>query len=195
MKKWLVALPLVFSLYACGGNEEQDEMQGDDREVEQHTQDSADHPIYVASSAEWEMDERLQEPTEHTKCEMCDMEVYMKDHELGIFSAQAVKPDESIAFYDDIGCLLNAELAQQQPNEKFVRDYVTSNWIKVDEATVVKTDLKSPMNWGYIFFAYEEDANTYVEDHPIANIEELDVIRQAAKERYEKKMMKNMEGK
>lgn len=51
---------------------------------------------------------------------------------------------------------------KNQTNEKFVRDFITLNWIDVEEATVVKTDRRSPMNWGYIFFAFEEDAKTYI---------------------------------
>lgn len=184
MKKIFLAVPLVLALYACGD----DTTDNKEEEKVEEQQTAKEEITYLASTAEWEVDERLQEPAEDTLCEMCNMKVYMKDEEMGVFSAQAVKPDGSIAFYDDIGCLLNAELAQNKVNEKFVRDYVTLNWINIEEATIVKTELKSPMNWGYIFFAYEEDANTYIAENPTAKVEELEVVKQAAKERREKKL-------
>lgn len=191
MKKIFLVVPFMLALYACND----DSTAGTNKEtVQEPKQEEVDSEqpknevTYLASTAEWEIDDRLQEPAEDTVCEMCNMKVYTKDHDLGVFSAQSVKPDGSIAFYDDIGCLLNAELVQNQTNEKFVRDYITLNWIDIEEATVVKTDMKSPMNWGYIFFAFEEDAKTYITENPTAKVEELDVIKQAAKERREKMM-------
>ncbi|WP_341302829.1 nitrous oxide reductase accessory protein NosL [Lysinibacillus sp. FSL H8-0500] len=191
MKKILLAVPFVLALYAC--NEESTtgtnkELVSEQKQEEVVSEQPKNEVTYLASTAEWEIDDRLQEPAEDTVCEICNMKVYTKDHELGVFSAQSVKPDGTIAFYDDIGCLLNAELVQNQTNEKFVRDYITLNWIDVEEATVVKTDMKSPMNWGYIFFAYEEDAKTYITENPTAKVEALDVVKQAAKERREKMM-------
>ena len=191
MKKIFLAVPFVLALYAC--NEESTtgtnkELVSEQKQEEVVSEQPKNEVTYLASTTEWKIDNRLQEPAEDTVCEICNMKVYTKDHELGVFSAQSVKPDGTIAFYDDIGCLLNAELVQNQTNEKFVRDYITLNWIDVEEATVVKTDMKSPMNWGYIFFAYEEDAKTYITENPTAKIEELNVVKQAAKERREKMM-------
>lgn len=189
MKKLLYVVPLTLALYACG-SEEAVEKEVETAPVTEQETAAGDKaaPVYVAATAEFAIDDRLAEPAADTVCEMCNMKVYMKDDEMGVFAAQAVKPDGSTAFYDDIGCLLNAELAQNQVNEKFVRDYVTLNWIDVEEAAVVKTELKSPMNWGYIFFKFEEDAQTYIAENPGAAIEELDVVKQAAKERREKKL-------
>lgn len=186
MKKMMAILPLAALLYACGDEQAEPVEQEETPATEVVKEDAK--PVYVAAVAEWDIDERLSEPTADTVCEMCNMKVYMKNEEMGVFSAQAVKPDGSTAFYDDIGCLLNAELAQNQVNEKFVRDYVTLNWFNVEEATLVKTQLKSPMNWGYIFFKFEEDAQTYIAENPGAVIETLDVVKQAAKERREKKL-------
>lgn len=187
MKKMMFVVPFAAMLYACGAEEAKEPAETPaTEEVAEVAQETK--PVYVAAAAEWEVDERLSEPTAETVCEMCNMKVYMKDEEMGVFSAQAVKPDGSTAFYDDIGCLLNAELAQNQINEKFVRDYVTLNWFNVEEATLVKTQLKSPMNWGYIFFKFEEDAKTYITENPGAAIEELEVVKKAAKERREKKL-------
>ena len=191
MKKLLWGVPLALMLAACGDNEE-DAKEGkvaEDKETEVTQEAEEKEEVLVASAdREWVVDDRLQEPTEETICEMCNMKVYTKDHEMGVFSAQAVKADGSLAFYDDIGCLLNAEYAHNETNEKFVRDYHTLNWFNVEEAFVVKTSLKSPMNWGYIFFKYEEDANKYIAENEGAQLTPLADIQTAARERYDEKM-------
>ncbi len=193
MKKILFVVPFSLALFACANNEANnvEEQETDKTEVVDETEKT--ESTYVATTTEWEIDERLQEPTEDTVCEMCNMKVYTRDHEMGVFSAQAVKEDGSVAFYDDIGCLLNAEVKFNETNEKFVRDYATLNWFPVEEATIVKTELKSPMNWGYIFFKFEEDANLYISQNKNAYIEKLETIQAAAKERMMKKMQESGE--
>lgn len=111
MKKlWLPALILLFVLAACGSEKQQAE----EKESEQEATKNESEPVQVASL----VDIRLQEPEENTICEMCNMKVYMKDHEMGVFSTQAIKEDGTIAFYDDIGCLLNAEVANEEKKRK-----------------------------------------------------------------------------
>lgn len=178
MKKVLLVAPLLLVLYACN-NEETKELN------HQETVHEETNAIknYVATTADWVVDDRLQESTEDTVCEMCNMKVYTKDHEMGVFSAQAIKADGSIAFYDDIGCLLNAEFANEEVNDKYVRDYVTLNWMNVEQAFLVKTELKSPMNWGYIFFKYEEDAQKYISENEGAILTSYTEVRQQALER------------
>ncbi|OKL36963.1 hypothetical protein BLL40_09450 [Domibacillus mangrovi] len=189
MKKLLFgAIPLFLMLTACGSTEEEGTGKVEETENVQPDEKTMSTEVTANAEREWIVDERLQEPTEDTICEMCNMKVYMKDDKMGVFSAQAVKADGSIAFYDDIGCLLNAEFAHEEVNEKFVRDYHTLNWFNVDDAYIVKTALKSPMNWGYIFFKYEEDATTYVTENEGAKLTPLHDIRKEALERRKKKM-------
>lgn len=179
----------ALALAACGGDDkgtnekdnEQDEVKDDTTAKEGNDEDTT-----LA-------DPRLQEPTEETVCEMCNMKVYTKDHELGMFSAQAIKADGSIAFYDDIGCLLNAELANNETNDKYVRDFKTLEWALVEDVVIVKTELKSPMNWGYIYFVKQEDADAYIKENPTATITELATVKEAAKIRREEKMKKQAE--
>lgn len=186
MKKlWLPALILLFVLAACGSEKQQAE----EKESEQEATKNELEPLQVASL----VDTRLQEPEENTICEMCNMKVYMKDHEMGVFSAQAIKEDGTIAFYDDIGCLLNPEVANEEKNEKFVRDFVTMNWAKVEDVTIIKTELKSPMNWGYIYFADKAEADKYMQENPRAYVEELQKIKDDALERRKKMMQKKTE--
>lgn len=192
MRKLLWVAPLALALYACSDaetaepKEETPATEQVEEKVETGTTSSTEK--YVASTTSWEVDERLQEPTEDTVCAMCNMKVYTKDHEMGVFSAQAIKADGSIAFYDDIGCLLNAEFANEEVNEKYVRDYISLNWMNVEQAYIVKTQLKSPMNWGYIFFKFEEDANTYIAENEGATLTSYTEVRQQALERRKAKI-------
>ena len=187
MKKVILLAPLLLGLYACNDEVEEQKESAPTEEVQTEATEKDNAKASLAEDAVWEVDERLQEPTEDTVCFMCNMKVYTKDHEQGVFSAQAIREDGSVVFYDDIGCLLNDEYANEMENEKFVRDYATLNWFDVEEAIVVKTDLKSPMNWGYIFFKYQEDADAYMAENPEAAITPLEQVRTEAMERYKKK--------
>ncbi|MEE1131523.1 MAG: nitrous oxide reductase accessory protein NosL [Caryophanon sp.] len=191
MKKLLWVAPLALALYACSDvetAEKKEETPATEQEEKVETGTTSLTEKYVASTTTWEVDERLQEPTEDTVCAMCNMKVYTKDHEMGVFSAQAIKADGSIAFYDDIGCLLNAEFANEEVNDKYVRDYISLNWMNVEQAYIVKTQLKSPMNWGYIFFKFEEDANTYIAENEGATLTSYTEVRQQALERRKAKI-------
>lgn len=181
-KKLLMASSLALILAACGNEETKTEDQPDtDNQTQQEE-------VQQSVEKDWTQDARLQEPTEDTVCAMCNMKVYTKDHEMGVFSAQAIKADGSIAFYDDIGCLLNAEFANVEVNEKFVRDYNTLNWFNVEQAYIVKTKLKSPMNWGYIFFKYEDDSQKYITENEGAELTSYTEVRQQALERRKAKL-------
>ncbi|MFJ7983243.1 hypothetical protein ACIQ1D_23630 [Lysinibacillus xylanilyticus] len=192
MKKiWLPALAVLLLLAACGTEKAEVKKEESKQDVAANEAEAKDKSTQVASL----VDPRLQEPKEDTICEMCvgEMKVYMKDEEMGEFTTQAIKEDGTIAFYDDIGCLVNAEVANNEKNEKFVRDFNTKDWVKVDDATIVKTDLKSPMNWGYVYFNDKADADKYIADNPAAHVEELQKIKDDALERRNKKMKEKAE--
>jgi len=188
-KIWVPALAALLLLAACGTEKDQVKKEESKQAVTTSEADGKDKTPQVASL----VDPRLQEPKEGTMCEMCNMKVYMKDEDMGEFSTQAIKEDGTVAFYDDIGCLVNAEVANNETNEKFVRDFITKDWVKVDDATIVKTDLKSPMNWGYIYFNDKADADKYIADNPTAHVEELQKIKDDALERRNKKMKEKAE--
>ena len=179
-KKLVMTSSLALILAACGGEET--------KAPEQSNTENQTQQVEQAVEKDWTQDARLQEPTEETVCAMCNMKVYTKNHEMGVFSAQAIKADGSIVFYDDIGCLLNAEFANVEVNEKFVRDYNTLNWFNVEQAYIVKTNLKSPMNWGYIFFKYEDDADKYIAENEGSELTSYTKVRQEALERRKAKM-------
>ncbi|MFJ6210957.1 nitrous oxide reductase accessory protein NosL [Lysinibacillus sp. NPDC092081] len=191
MKKiWLPVLAASFLLAACGTDKaEEVKKEETKQDVAASDTEAKDKTKQVASL----VDPRLEEPKEDTMCEMCNMKVYLKDEDMGEFSTQAIKEDGTVAFYDDIGCLVNAEVANNEKNEKFVRDHITKDWVKVEDVTIVKTDLKSPMNWGYIYFTNKADADKYIADNPTAHIEELQKIKDDALERRKKKMKEKAE--
>lgn len=190
MKKiWLPALAALFLLAACGTEKDQVKKEESKQDVTTSEAEAKDKTTQVASL----VDPRLQEPKEDTMCEMCNMKVYLKDEDMGEFSTQAIKEDGTVAFYDDIGCLVNAEVANNEKNEKFVRDHITKDWVKVEDVTIVKTDLKSPMNWGYIYFTNKDDADKYIADNPTAHVEELQKIKDDALERRNKMMKEKAE--
>lgn len=193
MKKMLLAIPIVLALTACGEEESKQKEQPDEpTQIEQTKETETESQVKENMTDDTvEVDARLSEPTEDTHCSMCNMKVYTKDQEMGVFAAQAIKSDGSVVFYDDIGCLLNDEYVNKVENEKFVRDFNSLNWLNVEEAIIVKTDLKSPMNWGYIFFNSSEDADAYVKEHNKAKITPISQVREEAIERHKKKEAHN----
>jgi copper chaperone NosL len=131
------------------------------------------------------------EPSAETVCAFCNMEIYHKDHEMGVFSAQAITEQDEHLFFDDSGCILNYERKTgEELTEKWVRDYLTSEWLKVDATTPVKSDLKTPMKYGYSFFENEEKAKEFIENNQNLNpaLTDWESIDEVANERYKKKM-------
>ncbi|RUL51719.1 hypothetical protein EK386_11430 [Lysinibacillus antri] len=190
----IVAIVVVcgFTLAACGAKEETAVDQPiTEKEVpilvEEPLHDEGQGAISVNGSVADE-DQHIHEPDEHTTCEMCNMHVYEKNDAMGMFSTKAIKKDGTVIFYDDIGCLLNDEVAKNETNEKYVRDFNNLKWAKVEDVTIVKTTLKTPMNWGYAYFIEEQDARSYIGQNEGAYIEKLETIKVQAKMKYEQKM-------
>lgn len=188
MKKWqmiLSAIIAVFVMSACGTT---DDASGDVDNNESQSEENVDNGI------EAENEETLatpKEPTESDMCAFCNMVVYDQEHEMGVFSAQAVNADGENIFFDDSGCLLNMERKTEETFEtKWVRDYVTDEWLEIDDATVVYGDFATPMKYGYAFFKDENEANKFIEENSDLNavISSWEDIDNEANERYMKKM-------
>lgn len=122
----------------------------------------------------------------NTHCEVCNMVVYRKSDKMGKFSAKAITTKGKTLYYDDIGCLVFDETRSKAKHTKYVRDYHSSKWISVDSAIIVKSNLKSPMNWGYIYFSTQKQANSYLAKNKKAKIVALSTIKKEATKRYEK---------
>ncbi|MGG0655926.1 nitrous oxide reductase accessory protein NosL [Rummeliibacillus pycnus] len=136
------------------------------------------------------VDERLKEPTKDEKCAFCDMKVFDAKEEMGAFTAQAIKKDGSTMFLDDIGCILNQERKDKVTYEKYVRDYNSKEWLKLDDAIIVKADIKTPMNYGYAFFKNQKSADAFIEKNKGAKVVKVSDIDEVAHKRYEMKMKK-----
>lgn len=187
MKKLLVLSILIITALiftACGTSDtEKDSLAKDNTTAKTET---------VATDKAETNDEGTAEPTEPTAdtvCASCNMVVYPKDHEMGMFTAQGVTEDGENIFFDDIGCVLNYERKfEKKLDIQWVRDYETLAWTELDAATPVKTDLKTPMKWGYAFFDSKEKATKFVEENPNINpsITDWTTVDEAAAERLKK---------
>lgn len=181
---------IAISLVACGGKtNEENQTPSKEADVEQNETNAN-------TETETEVEAMLKEPEADTKCAYCDMTVYMRDHEMGMFSTQAITKDGENLFFDDAGCMLNYERMENLDYDQYVRDFNTLDWVKAEDAVLVKADLKTPMNYGYLFFKDEASANEYVEKNSdigaaIATWEDLDSI---AAERHKMKMEKMQSG-
>lgn len=188
MKKLLAAMMailLAITLSACG-NDSTNEPMGDQNTSKTETIVKEDAGDAHANGPH--------EPGPDDVCAFCNMKVYTEADPMGVFTAQAKTKDGDYLFFDDSGCLLNAPRRDQlEFEEKWVRDYVTSEWIQADAAIPVKANLKTPMKYGYAFFQDQESAEKYTAENKdknaiIASWEQLD---QLASDRYRKKMNSN----
>lgn len=136
------------------------------------------------------------EPSTDTVCAFCQMEVYHKDHKMGVFTAQGVTKDGEFLFFDDSGCILNYERKTgEELSQKWVRDYITTEWIESDSATPVHSAITSPMKYGYSFYKSEEDAEKFIKEEPALTpaITSWKTIDEVANQRYQKKMQMQKE--
>jgi copper chaperone NosL len=178
----MVALFLMIIVSACGDeaaeNEQKDGQETAATEVK-HDDDHADGP---------------HEPGADDVCAFCNMKVYPEADPMGVFTAQAKTKDGEYVFFDDSGCLLNITRRDDvEFEEKWVRDYITSEWVEADSATPVKADLKTPMKYGYAFFKDNESAEKFISENSDKNpaMATWGQIDQIANERYMKKMKMN----
>lgn len=179
----MMAFFVMIIVSACGDEAAENEQKGGQEtavtEVKHEDDDHADGP---------------HEPGADDVCSFCNMKVYPEADPMGAFTAQAKTKDGEYVFFDDSGCLLNSSRRDEvEFEEKWVRDYISSEWIDADSAIPVKADLKTPMKYGYAFFKDNESAQKFLSENSdknpvIATWEQIDLI---ANERYMKKMKMN----
>lgn len=185
VKKALLSFLLVSTLallVACGDEEEKGNESSEPVEVEKED--------VVKPVVEDEL--VFAEPAEDEVCVYCNMIVYGEDHEMGMFTAQGIDEDGHAHFFDDVGCMLNYETKEELVLQKNVRDFNTKDWIAYGEATIVKSDMKTPMNYGYGFFTVKEDAEKYIEEHSAENavLAMSSEVAEVSLERHKMKMEK-----
>ncbi|MGN1401974.1 MAG: nitrous oxide reductase accessory protein NosL [Bacillus sp. (in: firmicutes)] len=180
MKKlWILCLSVCLVVFFAGCNNEEADtgQQSDGKET------TTTNTETVSTDAE--------EPHDDETCAFCNMEVYGRTDEMGAFTAQAVTADGEHLFFDDSGCLLNAQRGSEYDIVKeYVRDAQTLDWIEKEDAVVIKSDVKTPMKYGYSFFSSKEEADTYAKEHADehATISTWEEIDRVSHERYQKKM-------
>ncbi|MGC8229021.1 nitrous oxide reductase accessory protein NosL [Pseudobacillus badius] len=186
MKKWMyvISAAAALSLAACSGGEKAEEAEKATAKKAQTETAQADQ-----TAKEQEHKHENGEPHDQTTCAFCEMKVYTMDEEMGQFTAKATSEDGETLFFDDVGCMLNYERKTEKPaKERFVRDFNSLEWIPFEQAKIQKTDVKTPMNYGYAFFQDEASEQEFTKAHAEAkpaSVEDIDAI---AKERYMKKM-------
>ena len=121
----------------------------------------------------------------NTDCAFCNMVVYQQNIPLGVFSAQAIKKNGKVVYYDDISCLLYDEVKNRETNKKYLRDYKTLNWVQTEKATYVKTSLTSPMDDGYIYFAKADEAKNYIAKHSSTKIVPFQTVQKESIQKYQ----------
>lgn len=139
-----------------------------------------------------EIEEAVQptEPTADSVCAGCEMKIYLKDEEMGAFTAQAVSESGEHLFFDDSGCLLNyARKTNQEYQESWVRNYYTLDWIVADDALAVHSDIATPMKMGNAFFNTQDEVDQFISEKADLHPEVItwDDIDEVAYERYLKK--------
>ncbi|MCZ8538344.1 nitrous oxide reductase accessory protein NosL [Paenisporosarcina quisquiliarum] len=190
MKKiqWTSLLILVcLTLAGCGTDEATPKQE--EKKVE-----TMETPNNTAAA---ETIEGLMEPTETTTCAYCQMDVYVEGDELGMFSAQGRTAEGENLFFDDVGCMLNQERMDEIVLEKYVRDYDTNEWVPLEEAVVVKAEIKTPMNYGFAFFKDEDGAQAFINQmgKEKASLSSIAAIDEVSGHRHMKRMEKMQSGK
>lgn len=179
-------LCMIFALTACGSNNASNDKANEENANAGNAQVETDNPEKTTSA-----DASPIEPTEEDVCAFCNMKIYTKNEEMGVFTAQAIDSEGKHLFFDDSGCMLNYERKTGEAlSEKWVRDYVTKEWIVAKDAVPVHAEMKTPMKYGYAFFTAQDDADKFVSDSTNVNamLASWDDIDQVSKERYMKKM-------
>ena len=60
--------------------------------------------------------------------------------------------------------------------EKFFRDYTTKDWLTLEDAIIVKADIKTPMNYGYVFFKEQNNADEFMKENAGSALTEVAAI-------------------
>ncbi|NWQ42397.1 nitrous oxide reductase accessory protein NosL [Bacillus sp. EB106-08-02-XG196] len=97
---------------------------------------------------------------ETAKCEICNMQV--KDNQ---FATEIILKNGKAIVFDDIGCMNQwmKENENEKVDAKFVRDYSTSEWIEMENATYVYGKaIKTPMAYNIISFTTKDDAQNFI---------------------------------
>lgn len=183
-----LSLLAMVTLAGCGEDETSNKSTKEDQDTA-----AIDDNTNANDQAEDTVEHTPTEPDHDDVCAFCNMKLYGSGDVMGAFTAQAITADGERVFFDDSGCLLNAERKEEQKfAQAWVRDMETMEWKSDEEVTIVKADIQTPMKYGYAFFGDQQAAEKYVSENTDLNaaITDWDTVDAVAYERYKKKMEK-----
>jgi copper chaperone NosL len=84
------------------------------------------------------------------------------------FASEIITGDGEAFKFDDLGCLLKFRGKRNDIRiaATFLKDYETRAWIPYERATIVETDLDTPMGSGTVAFADAKRAQSVAAEHP-----------------------------
>lgn len=96
-------------------------------------------------------------------CSICNMSITNVD-----YAAQIVLKNGDSVVFDDLGCLMEYvnTNGEQEIGAAYIRDTNSASWLNVKEATYAySAEYWTPMNYGVLAFASEQEAKKYSEQH------------------------------
>lgn len=97
-------------------------------------------------------------------CYICNMSVTSID-----YAAQAVLKNNDIVVFDDLGCLITyiKQNGEEEIGAAYIRDTNSSKWLNIKDANYVySAEYWTPMNYGVLAFANEEEAKEFMKENP-----------------------------
>ena len=90
------------------------------------------------------------------------------------FAAEIVTHQSEVFKFDDIGCMDHFLTRTPQPSviAVFYKDFDTRLWLSANRATVVNTDIPTPMGSGKVAFGDAGRAGEFQREHPAPYTEE-----------------------
>ncbi|MCP3033341.1 nitrous oxide reductase accessory protein NosL [Halobacillus sp. A1] len=124
-----------------------------------------------------------QEPGKDETCYYCEMGIPHPEDDHAVFTAQAITQDGERVFFDDSGCVENAEEENEEFAKIWVKDFDSKEWVELDGTSVVYDEsLNTPMSYHYAFFKSNEDAKSYADEQD-AELASWEDVQEDASER------------
>ncbi|WP_232726097.1 nitrous oxide reductase accessory protein NosL [Bacillus sp. FJAT-42315] len=107
-------------------------------------------------------------------CDVCNMSITEPQ-----YATEVILKDGSVETFDDIGCMVEYlhEQDEKDIGEKYVRDALSGDWVKLNEATFVyNKDYWTPMAYGVVSFSDQSSAEKYMKKEGKGEMMTLDEV-------------------
>lgn len=83
------------------------------------------------------------------------------------FASEVISDQGEVFKFDDIGCMLEFKSSYDADKvaATYVRDYDGKEWIPYETATIIDTDVDTPMSSGKVAFADSTRARAFQKEH------------------------------